>query len=75
MVICSMFDVAFLNDFYKFEDNADFDVSDDIKDAYYLFIKYFCPMVSSHWKTYIYKRCKQSKTVTCYISYSTNTIG
>lgn len=60
----NMFNVNLLHEFYKFEDNADFDVSEEVKIAYYIFIKDYCPMVSSHWKTYMYKRCKQRETAT-----------
>lgn len=59
-----MIDVALLNEFYKYEDTPDFDVSDEVKEAYYSFIKEFCPMVSSHWKTYISKNCKIRETAT-----------
>ena len=66
----TMFDVSLLDDFYKFEikdsqnDDNVFEVSDKVKHAYYVFIKDFCPMVSTHWRKYLGKLCKSRETAT-----------
>ncbi len=65
-----MFDASLLNNFYIYEDSvnqesgASFDVSNEVKTAYYKFIKDFCPMVSAHWKKYLYKECAHRETAT-----------
>lgn len=61
-----MIDISVFNEFYTFkeqkEDGSPFDVSDEVKHTYYIFIKDFCPMVSSHWKKYLSKLCKNRET-------------
>ncbi len=61
-----MFDVSLLNDFYTFEEtsNEEFSVSEDVKKAYYIFIKDFCPIVSSYWRKYLCKLCQHRETAT-----------
>ena len=59
-----MVNVALLDDFYTFSESESdpFDVSEEVKDAYFIFIKDFCPMVSSTWKKYLSKYCENRDT-------------
>ena len=65
-----MIDVSLFNQFYTFEDTINddgqstFDVANEVKLAYYKFIKEFCPMVSTHWKKYLHGKCLLRETAT-----------
>jgi hypothetical protein len=60
-----MFDISLMDQFYQYDshDNT-FDVPDDVKNAYYIFINDFCTTVSSFWKHYLKNYCKESETAT-----------
>jgi hypothetical protein len=66
----TIIDVSLFNQFYTYEesdnveDGSTFDVSDEVKHAYFIFIKDFCPMVSSHWRKYINHKCLVRETAT-----------
>jgi len=51
-----MFDVKLIDDFYSYKDEEDFQVADDTKTVYYMFVKDFCTKVLSHFD----KHLKQS---------------
>ena len=57
-----MIDVSLLNEFWNYDDSEAFEVRDEVKSAYYIFIKDFCPLVSAHWRIYLGKLCKNRDT-------------
>lgn len=65
-----MIDINLFDQFYLYEENGNcedglaFDVSEEVKNAYYVFIKDFCPMISSTWKKYLCKFCTSRDTAT-----------
>jgi succinate dehydrogenase flavin-adding protein (antitoxin of CptAB toxin-antitoxin module) len=49
-----MFELEILDQFYEWkEDDENFDVSDEVKQAYYIFIKDICTLVSSFFNHYL----------------------
>jgi hypothetical protein len=67
----TMIDINLFEKFYQFGESptegievTDSYLSDDVKNAYFIFIKDFCPMVSSTWKKYLCKFCDNRGTAT-----------
>ena len=48
-----MFDKSMFDEFYKFEYAEDFSVKEEVKKAYYEFIKKFCTLTSPTWREYL----------------------
>ena len=58
----NMFDISLMEEFYKYD--ANIEVSDDVKNAYFIFINDFCTMVSSYWKKYLRDHCDDREKAT-----------
>lgn len=48
-----MFSIEMLEKFYDFKEDANFEVDDEVKKAYFVFIKDFCSCVSRYWRKYL----------------------
>jgi hypothetical protein len=49
-----MFDMKLMEQFYSFEDNNPlFDVDENVKNCYFVFIMEFCSIVAPEWKSYL----------------------
>ena len=63
-----MFDISLLDQFYTFEcnknDGTPFDVTENVKEAYFIFVKDFCVNVSTVWKKYLKGFCQTRDTAT-----------
>jgi hypothetical protein len=58
-----MFDISLMEKFYLYNENKiENEISDDVKSAYFIFIREFCSSVSSVWKIYLKRFCEYRDT-------------
>lgn len=66
-----MFKKEYLNHFYNIKKDEDEEISEDIKDAYLVFLRDFCKFTSIYWGGYI-KKERIKKALLCNLTFKGN---